>query len=117
MATYPTLASGETVHLPYERIREFRNVHNDMEHGQRYSFNLRSTPLMRWRIQYVVSDADLATLETFWNDRAGAYESFEFTDPENATYYPTVRFDQETLEIDHAGPNENRVTVALREVI
>ena len=62
MPTFPTFSLGEAVHLPFTQVPEFMNAVNRMPHGWQYAYNLRATPLRRWRSEFLLSDADLITL-------------------------------------------------------
>ena len=115
MPSYPTL-TGFTIQRPWAREKEYHNSHADMSHGWRYSFNLRATPLMRFIIEYPsLSETDFATLRTFFIDRKGSYEEFDFTDPETLTLHSKCRFAQEEMEINHRGYNENAIRVVIQE--
>lgn len=115
MAAYPTFTSGVVVHRPWRYEREYKNVHNDMPHGFRYSYNLLATPLMRWIIEYTFSDVDLVTMQAFWDSQFGGWDNITFTDPETGTVYTKCRFDMDSLVIRHVGPNQNAVTVVIQE--
>lgn len=116
MAAYPTFTGGYVVQRPWSYRRVFKNVHNDMPHGYRYSYNLRATALMEWEIEYpAFSDTDLATLQSFWESQKGPYLNMDFEHPETAVVYTKVRFAMDSLDIRHVGPNHNSVRVLLRE--
>lgn len=116
MATFPTLANGETVHLPWSLVVDFKNTSSDMAHGWRFSYNLRSTALHRWELTFDgLSDADLDTLRTFWLARGGAYEEFSFTDPQTSDTYSKCRFVGDEFAHTAVGPNENRLRLMIQE--
>jgi phage-related protein len=115
MAAFPTFALGETAHLPFSQITEYMNATNRMPHGWQYAYNLRSNPLHRWSIAFSLTDADLITLQNFWDARKGAYEEFSFTDPESGLTYTKCRFSGDSLSVRSMGPNEHLVTVEIHE--
>ena len=116
MPAIPILVGGVSVHRPWQRHREYANVHNDLPHGYRYSYNERATPLMRFEIEYgPISDDDCDTLRAFWDARKGQYETFEFTDPETAITYTKCRFAMDSFSVRRLGPNENAVNVVIQE--
>lgn len=115
MPAFPTFTTGESVHLPYKQETEYWNSTNRQAHGYQYSYNILSTGLKRWEITFVLSDTDIATLQTFWAARKGSYEEFTFTDPDTATTTSKCRFDQDALSVQYIQPNENRVTVTIQE--
>lgn len=115
MPSFPTFAGGESVHLPFAQEQEVWNVSNRQPHGYQYSYNVLANGLKRWEISFNLSDADLSTLQTFWDARKGAYEEFDFTDPDTGATTNKCRFDQDTLEFQAIQPNENRVSVSIQE--
>jgi phage-related protein len=115
MPAFPTFTAGESVHIPFGQITEYWNVINRQPHGYQYSYNILASGLKRWTIQFSLSDTDLATLQAFWVARKGRYEEFTFTDPDTATTTAKCRFDQDSLEVRYAGPNENIVSVTIQE--
>ena len=117
MPSFPTFSAGESVHLPYQQGHEFVNVMNRMPHGYQYGFNTVATALKRWEIEFSLSDTDLITLKAFWEARKGAYEEFDFTDPDTLATTTKCRFDQDSLDIRYTGPNENLVRVEIQEYL
>jgi len=115
MPSFPTFAGGESVHLPYTQEQEFWNVTNRQPHGYQYAYNLLASGLKRWEISFNLSDADLATLQTFWDARKGNYEEFDFTDPDTGVTTAKCRFDQDSLAVQQVQLNENRVSVSIQE--
>lgn len=115
MPSFPTFAAGESVHVPFTQTVEFFNVSNRRPHGWQYSYNVLAAGIKQWVIQFSLSDSDLTTLQTFWDARKGAYEEFDFTDPDTGVTTSKCRFAQDALIIEQAGPNENLVTVQIQE--
>lgn len=116
MSAFPTLTGGVTVCLPWTTKREYHNIHNDMPHGWRYSYNERGTPLHQITVEYSnLGDADKETIEDFWAEMEGSYGEFSFTHPDTGTVHSKCRFDQEELEIQHVGPNQHSVRVVIQE--
>lgn len=115
MPAFPTFTAGESAHLPFSQGREYMNATNRQPHGWQYAYNLLATPLGRWQIQFSLSDADLVTLQNFWDARKGAYEEFTFTDPDTGITHSRCRFEGEALAVEDVGPNEHLVTVNIVE--
>jgi hypothetical protein len=116
MPSFPVLSAGVSVHLPWTRETVFRNAHAEQNHGGRYSYNERALPLMRWTMSpSSLPDADIATLRNFFLARGGAYEAFDFTDPETLVTHAKCRFAMESLDVRHTGPDENAVTIVIEE--
>ena len=117
MATFPTLTAGERTHRPWFYRRDFLTSKVNIPTGKRYAFHHRATPLMRWVVGGdSLSDADLATLRTFFLARAGNYEAFSFTDPETASVYSTCRFEEAEFKEKHIAPNENSIHLTIVEI-
>ena len=71
---------------------------------------------MSWSLEYpALSDADLSTLKAFWQARGGAYEAFDFTDPETSVTYTKCRFAGDDFEVRWIGPNLSRLTLVIQE--
>lgn len=115
MPAFPTFTAGESVHVPFTQKTEFWNVVNRQPHGYQYSYNLLPDGLKRWEIEFSFSDADLATMRTFWDARKGCYEEFTFTDPDTGVTTNKCRFDMESLDVRTVGPNEHLVSVVIQE--
>ena len=115
MPSFPTFSAGESVHLPFGQGVDYWNVTNRMPHGWQYAYNILPSGVKRWEITYVLSDADLGTLRTFWEARSGSYEEFSFTDPDTGVTHDKCRFDMAELEVKYSQPNENTVTVSIQE--
>lgn len=123
-SSYPNLAIGLNAQLPYTRIERYAVLRNDNVFGPRYSWawiggGLAGFPgnaLHGWQLDYaVLTDADLATLENFFMGCWGQFQSFSFTDPDNAVTYSDVRFDSDSLEIHHESIGVSSLLVRLVE--
>lgn len=122
--TYPSLASGAAVMLPYTQIRRFFTLRNDQATGPRYAFanwggGLTSMPtgaLMAWTLEYnALLDADVATIEAWFHWAWGRWGGFTFVDPEDVTSHTKTRFDIDALEINYRDVGQTSVTVKLAE--
>lgn len=90
MNYYPQLLNGMIAQKPYTPGKEYKTVSNDLPSGYRYSYAWRgagltgqpSGPLGRWEIPYsTLTDAEAATLESFFVSMQGRYGQFTFLDP------------------------------------
>ena len=119
----PVLASGNPFQLPYTAMRRFAVMRNDNPTGMRYAWNwfdgsgtFPAGALHGWTLDYSgVSDADLATLESFFRSQWGRWGQFLFTEPESSTTYANVRFDTDSMAIRHLELNNNAFTLPLLE--
>lgn len=116
MAAYPTINGGAKSQLPFVRITRFHTTKSDVESGKRYTYADRATPLMGWELVYpAVTHAERDSIDNFFRDRGGRYETFDFTDPETGTAYTKVRFNMDELEIEYLGPSHDSMKVRLIE--
>ncbi len=123
--SFPALSAGVNCQLPYTQIRRYAVLRNDNPtSGTRYSWTwfgggLSGFPggsLHGWVLQFpVLSDADLATLETFYRNQWGRWSTFMFQDPESHTSFSKCRFDDDALEIVHQQPNVSSLTLKILE--
>lgn len=123
-SSYPTLSAGVVCEYPFTESSEFFSSVQDSEIGQRYVYAWYAAGLTgfpsnyqrTWKLEYpVLSDADLATLETFFMTQQGRYSSFSFTDPVDTLTYTHVRFDSDQFQIRYQDYNRSSVTVLLRQ--
>lgn len=122
-AVFPTFDVGLSAQRPYQQTRRFLSSKVDQSPGIRYAWawygaGLTGFPagaLMAWQLSLLLSDTNLVTLETFFRGMEGRMWPFEFTDPDDETVHPNCRFGSDTLSIQHAGVNNNRVVVTIFE--
>jgi len=121
LTAYPTLSAGLIAQHPYTQIERFYTMIQDQASGMRYSYEYYSSgltgfptgALLGWTLGYSISNADLATIESFFRGQFGRYGAFSFTDPDSGTTYPACRFGSDILQIAHQSPNLNAVTVQI----
>jgi hypothetical protein len=121
-SAYPNLAIGLKAQRPYTRVQRYAVLRNDNVFGPRYSWawvggGLSGFPgnaLHGWQLDYpVLSDTDLATLESFFLSHFGRFQAFSFTDPDDGNTYSDVRFDSDSLEIHHEQIGVSSLSVKL----
>lgn len=123
--TFPTLANGAATQFPYGQTRRFSVMLNENAAcGIHYGWTwfgggLTDFPtgsLWGWSLGFPnITDADLATLETFFRQQWGRWGTFSMTDPEDGSVHTQCRFDQDVLEINHMAPDQNSVTLNILE--
>jgi hypothetical protein len=122
--TYPTLSTGATSQRPYSQIQRNRTTFNDNPTGKRYSYawyaaGLTGFPtrgLYSWKLEYpAITDADMATLETFFVQMNGRYSTFSLKDPDSGVTYASVRFDQDAFSYKYVALNQASTTILLAE--
>jgi hypothetical protein len=72
-------------------------------------------PAANPRSRLVQCTTPLLTLENFFLGCWGRFQSFSFTDPDNAVTYSDVRFDSDSLEIHHESIGVSSLSVRLLE--
>lgn len=107
---FPTFANGKSAQYPITQGKRFLTWKNDQATGPRYALasygssftGYPSGALPYWRLSYpLMTEADLATLETFFLAAQGRYLPFSFTDPISDTTFTHCRFDSDVLEIKY----------------
>jgi hypothetical protein len=120
-ATFPVFDIGVSAQRPHTQIRRLLTAVVDQPTGVRHAWawygeGLDGFPqgaLEAWQLTLLLSDANLVTLETFFRAMEGRMWPFTFIDPDSETPYFPCRFGTDTLQIQHAGPNNNQVVVPI----
>lgn len=83
MPTFPQLISGGvTVQRPYQSAQAALTSYEDQPTGRRFARSWRTNPLNRWTLNYQhLTDSELETLRSFFEDMNGRYGEFIFLDP------------------------------------
>lgn len=118
---FPVFSWGGSCGRPTTQIQMWYTNVEDSLLGPRYGLQYYGVvsgfpagSLRMWRITYqLMSDADMATLETFFLAAQGRYHSFTFVDPFDGTTQSHVRFDSDVLDIKYMTVNQNSTTVTL----
>jgi hypothetical protein len=121
--SFPVFDNGLTAQRPYKQIRRFLSAVVDQAAGIRYAWawygeGLDGFPdgaLMAWELTLLLSDFNLSIIETYFRGKEGRMWPFSFTDPDDASVHPNCRFDQDVLDIQHAGVNNNQLKVQIVE--
>lgn len=79
---FPQLSSGSSAQLPYTSRKSFESVISDMDTGKRYTYAKLVSPLSHWDLNFsMLTDANRATIESFFNQQQGRLQPFTFLDP------------------------------------
>jgi hypothetical protein len=82
MAVYPQLGTGALTQFPISKTRRSRSVINTTADGSRIKLADPAGGDITWRLEYRdVSDAELQSLEEFFEEMEGALNAFTFVDP------------------------------------
>jgi hypothetical protein len=123
-AAFPVLSSGLRAQLPYSQMRRFAVTLNDNPIGPRYAWSWQAAgltgfptrSLRGWELAYpVLTDADLAAIETHFRSQWGQWARFQWTDPDDGTDYPKCRYAADALEITHNAANQSSLTLRIME--
>jgi hypothetical protein len=83
--------------------------------GEQFYRNYKA-PLHEWIIRLdLLDEAEIKTLEQFFLDQQGQFESFSFTDPKDNVTYPDCSLVIDDLAISVQGERRGKTTVIVRE--
>jgi len=96
METFPLVPD-----FVFKQKTDFNTVVSEFENGTEQRRAKWSSDLKTFECEFDNRPkSDFTTLQAFFEARQGKYEAFEFTNPlDDVTY--TVRFDTDTLQVDH----------------
>jgi len=123
-SSWPVTSTGATSQRPFTQTVQYRTTGNDNPTGMSYDYawwgsGLTGFPtrgLMRWKLEYPsLSDADMAAFEAFFVAMNGRWSTFSFTDPDSASVYTSVRFDQDAFVYKYLDENHASTTILLAE--
>lgn len=96
MSNFPTLNSGAIQQYPAVRSFAYTNHVLTFLDGSEQRYRSSASALRRWVIQLALLDnAEIRSLEQFFLDQQGAFESFAFTDPWDAVSYPDCSIERD----------------------
>jgi hypothetical protein len=82
MFSFPQISSGTIAQLPIRKIQRRRTITNVMPGGARIKAADPDAYEVEWELRYSgLTDAERATIETFFQDAGGRLRSFLFLDP------------------------------------
>jgi hypothetical protein len=116
MNSFPFLSSGAVTQYPTEtHIGQGVGIIRFLDGSdQRFLHSARS--LRTWRIELaLLSDAEIASLELFFDAQKGLFGPFVFTDPSTNTQFPNCRFASSEMNTDYMGPNAHSTSLWIME--
>jgi hypothetical protein len=114
--TFPALKTGAVAQYPSDRSRRFSTQVNRFLDGSEQRFRGFGTPLKRWRIRLeLLDEAELASLEDFFEEQRGPAGTFVFTDPWDGTVHASCSFEGDTMTAEYRGPGDGVSSVVVRE--
>lgn len=98
MNTFPVLRSGAVQQYPASRTIEFVNQIQSFLDGTEQRYRASATALHKWVVQLSSLDnAEIGSLDQFFLDQQGSFESFSFTDPWDGTVYPDCSLEADQI--------------------
>lgn len=114
--TFPlTLEFGvATRTLPQVAIHTF--LAGNAKREQRYQLG---PDLLKWELDWNITEGELTTLINFWEARQGAYQPFTFNapNPDQSTTAYTAAFENEPISWDHQTGYQVHLPIRLRQVV
>jgi hypothetical protein len=115
MASFPTLKTGVVAQYGSDRTRTFSTTLLRFVDGSEQRFpEYGGSQLMQWVIRLdLLDESELYALEQFFEDQGGRAGTFSFTDPWDATVYPSCSFgsDDLTMQFQDVARGKTQVTV------
>lgn len=98
MSTFPTLKTGAVTQYPAQRSVMFSTTALQFVDGSEQRFRGYQSPLHRWAIQLSLLDqSEVQELQEFFREIAGPAGDFAFTDPWDATNYPSCSLQSDSM--------------------
>ena len=116
MATFPKLKTGVVAQYPLDRERRFDSeVVRFVDMGEQ-TYAERAQHRRRWRLELSqLNETEVAEICEFFSEMRGAFDRFDFEDPETLEVVPDCRFDQEDLEVERIAEHDGRLSVTIAE--
>lgn len=116
MRSFPLLSSGAVSQYPTQSFRGQGIGIIRFLDGSDQRFLHTARNLRRWRIELsLLSDAEIASLELFFNTQKGIFSPFVFTDPATNTQIPNCRFAASEMNTEHVSLNVNSTSLWIME--
>jgi hypothetical protein len=122
--TFPSLANGTTTQFPYVRTQRYQVTLCQSPSGVQYAWTwwgggltgFPSGSLRGWELHgSMLTDADLATWESFYRNQFARWGTFTFIDPDDSTSHVKCRFDSDAMEITYQQPNISSAVLKILE--
>jgi Conserved hypothetical protein 2217 (DUF2460) len=116
MATFPVLKTGAVMQYPAKATIRFASHLIRFVDGGEQRYRDYPGPLHEWVIRLdLLDEAEMKSLEQFFTDREGKFDSFVFVDPRDNVSYPDCSLVIDDLEFTLDGERRSRTTLVLRE--
>jgi len=116
VASFPLLSSGAVSQYPTERYSSRSVGVIRFLDGSDQRFLRTGRRLRRWRVDLsLLTDLEIAALQTFFSTQKGMYSSFTFTDPASNTQVSNCRIANSEMIAEHVNGNANSTSFWIME--
>ena len=116
MSTFPTLKTGVVMQYPARRGTRYSTVTVQFVDGADQRFRIYAAPVHQWVVQLSLLDqTELHQLQEFFLSMNGRAEDFSFTDPRDATNYPSCSLASDSMAAVLAGEWNGQTTLTVLE--
>jgi phage-related protein len=116
MATFPVLKTGVVMQYPASSTIRYSNLRVQFVDGFEQRYRDYATPLHEWVIRLnLLDEAEIQSLEQFFSDQQGQFESFVFVDPKDNVTYPDCSLIIDDLDLMLDGEMRSKTSVVVRE--
>jgi len=116
VAAFPVLKTGVVAQYPVDRQKNYSTQVLRFLDGSEQRFSAYGATLRRWVIRLdLLDEGELANLAAFFEAQGGRAGVFSFTDPFDATVYPSCSFDADEFQATYGGPQAGQASVTIRE--
>jgi hypothetical protein len=116
VADFPVLKTGAVAQYPSDRTRQFSTRVMRFVDGSEQRFPGFGTALRRWAIRLdLLDEAELTTLEQFFESESGRAGTFSFTDPFDGTVYSSCSFDRDDLATEYREKGKGAAMAIVKE--
>jgi hypothetical protein len=115
MAAFPQLKTGAICQYPLGRNAHFQTEVIQFGDGSEQRYRDFKSALREWVIGLeLLTEGELAGLESFYWANGGAAGTFEFTDPFDGEVHPVCEFDA-SVRFVFEGPGRGSTSIVVRE--
>lgn len=115
MAAFPQLRTGAICQFPLGRNTQFRTEVIQFGDGSEQRYRDFKNGLQEWVVGLnLLTEGELATIESFYWANGGAAGTFAFTDPFDGVLHPVCEFDA-SVRLVFESPGRGATQIVLRE--
>jgi hypothetical protein len=116
MADFPRLKTGAVLQYPAERTLRFPTAKFRFINGREQRFRSSAGVIRNWVIRLeLLDEAELSTIEQFFQDQQGKFGRFTFRDPADGQEYPDCSIEQSELQVQHDSEMTGSTVLVIRQ--